>query len=252
MPGSCLRGSDTCSSPKIFRYRRLGSTMDEARSLATQGYPSWSVVVAEEQYSGRGRHGREWISPRGGLWASVILRGGSLRVKLSLLPILFGAAVARSIDDLYGVITGIKWPNDVYLGGRKIAGILIESMSKGGDIEFVVVGLGVNTNFRYAGHGLERVMGGSLLDMTGMEIDNLELLGRILSDARRLMSSPRELLRIYNSKLTLLGRTVAVRRLGGGVARGEVLGVDEDGAMLLREGRTILRVAPDEVEKVLL
>ena len=123
-------------------YEDVGSTNDIAIADAAAGAPEGAVVAANAQSSGRGRLGRSWASPPGaGLYVSVILR--PRREALSLLTIAAGVAVADGIEAATGLGTRVKWPNDVYLGARKLAGILAEAGSSAAG-EHVVVGFGIN------------------------------------------------------------------------------------------------------------
>ena len=103
--------------------------MDTARVLARAGAPEWTVVVAEEQTGGRGRLGRRWYSPRGGLWMSVVLRPRLETGRTHLLNIAGALAVRDAVRSSYGVNAYLKWPNDVLVGGRKLACLLYTSPS---------------------------------------------------------------------------------------------------------------------------
>jgi len=122
-----------------------GSTQDEARRLAENGAPHGLLVWAGEQTAGRGRMARGWQSPaRAGLWFSVVLRPAQAAERLGSLPLAAGAAVGLALDGLAPGRVRLKWPNDVLLDGRKVAGILVEGHAVDGNIEHAVVGVGVN------------------------------------------------------------------------------------------------------------
>ncbi|HVQ24790.1 MAG TPA: biotin--[acetyl-CoA-carboxylase] ligase, partial [Planctomycetota bacterium] len=127
--------------PALEWHDELGSTSDRLKDLARAGAPAWTVVVGERQTGGRGREGRTWQSPKGGLYLSVLLRPASERV--SLIPLAAGIAVAEAVLE-FGVRAELKWPNDVLVSGRKLAGILAEASSSGSGVEWVVLGVGVN------------------------------------------------------------------------------------------------------------
>lgn len=127
--------------PTVEAWSTLSSTNDRGRELARNGAAAWSVVVAEHQTAGRGRVGRRWTTEAGSaLTLSVVLRPRS-PAQAGLLPLLTGVAVARAIEHLdpAGVRVGLKWPNDVWLGRGKLAGILCEAVG-----DAVVVGVGIN------------------------------------------------------------------------------------------------------------
>jgi BirA family biotin operon repressor/biotin-[acetyl-CoA-carboxylase] ligase len=132
-------------SPEVHLFESLGSSNDVARRLASVGAPPGTVVLAEEQVAGRGRAGRSWASPPGlGLWFSVVgpPAGGTNR---GVLPLRVGLAVATALDPFLGpTAVGIKWPNDLWVGERKLGGILCEASWEGERPGAVVAGVGLN------------------------------------------------------------------------------------------------------------
>jgi BirA family biotin operon repressor/biotin-[acetyl-CoA-carboxylase] ligase len=130
----------------ILHLDVTGSTNDRARALASAGAPSGTVVIAEEQTAGRGRQGRSWVAPRGlALTLSIVFTpdGGLIAGALELLPLAVPLAVCESCESVASVGCGIKWPNDVWVAQRKLAGILIESRPRDG---WAVIGIGVNVD----------------------------------------------------------------------------------------------------------
>jgi len=126
-------------------HETIGSTQDEARRMARGGAPEGHLVWAGEQTAGRGRLARHWHSaPLAGLWFSVILRPQRAATELGALPLAVGAAVATVLDLRAPGLIGLKWPNDVLLDGRKVAGILVEAHTTAGIVNDAVVGIGIN------------------------------------------------------------------------------------------------------------
>lgn len=131
----------------MVRLAATDSTNDVALQCAAEGGAEGTLVVADEQRSGRGRHGRQWHSPAGrNLYCSVILRPTEARRQWPELSWVTAAALAATLRDLGVEGLGIKYPNDVYVGGRKVAGILLETRSGPGAPAAVVAGIGVNVN----------------------------------------------------------------------------------------------------------
>jgi len=230
--------------PFLEVFRTIGSTNDRARELKLYGRPDGSLVIADEQTSGRGREGRKWYSAvDGGIWMSWIAPPLPDRSTGSTLPLLVGLAVAEAIEaECPGVDIGVKWPNDLLIDGKKCAGILCE---RAGDR--VVVGIGINVR------PFDADVAGSLPDATsledagGMRVSRTLLVGRILSRLDRWVTaeSPdrselaaRELRR----RDVLLGREVTVGG-GGQIVEGVARGIDADGALeLQRPDGSIRRV----------
>ena len=138
----------SCCERKIFVYDNLESTNTHAMFLASKGEQEGTVVIADSQTAGRGRFGRIWISPSGvNLYMSVILRPPVPAGKAWILTLLGTMAVVGAIEKLAGLRADVKWPNDVFLNGKKTAGVLAETSSGSGNtINHLVLGIGVNLN----------------------------------------------------------------------------------------------------------
>lgn len=130
---------------EILTFGRIGSTNDVAIALARSGASEGTLVVAEEQTSGRGRLGRNWYSPAGkGLWFSIVLKPSLLAEEVVTISLAAALGVAEVLRDRYGIPAELKWPNDIVVRSRKICGILTEGDFLTGEIESVVVGIGIN------------------------------------------------------------------------------------------------------------
>jgi BirA family biotin operon repressor/biotin-[acetyl-CoA-carboxylase] ligase len=131
----------------IRHYLEISSTNDAARQFAEQGVPEGTVVLAEEQTQGRGRLGRPWLSERGtGIYASILLRPVVKPRDAAVLTLVAAVAASQAIEQACGLITDIKWPNDLLLSGRKCCGILSEMQAERDEIQYVIVGIGINVN----------------------------------------------------------------------------------------------------------
>jgi BirA family transcriptional regulator, biotin operon repressor / biotin---[acetyl-CoA-carboxylase] ligase len=227
----------------------LSSTNDRMRELARSGVPEWSVVVADAQSAGRGRSGRGWASPPGNLFLSLLLRPAGEARGLGLLPLAAGVAVAEAVEP-WGVASALKWPNDVLVGDRKLAGILVESASGAQGIDWAVVGIGVNVSLDPGGLEAQlRERATSVLSETGKRVSCLEVgaavLGRLavwyhdLSDGR--------VLEAWRARsVPWWGRDVELQASQGPL-RGRLAGIDEAGALLLEQaGGAELRILSGE------
>jgi BirA family biotin operon repressor/biotin-[acetyl-CoA-carboxylase] ligase len=131
----------------IIFSRNIASTNDLAKELASKGAEEGTVILSETQSAGRGRFGRAWISPRGGLWFSVVFKPRKLKpAEAGRLAFVAGLAVADTLHALYRLPVETKWPNDVLVKGRKICGIIIETNTTGSVVNYVIVGVGINAN----------------------------------------------------------------------------------------------------------
>ena len=217
-------------------YQSTGSTMDDAAQWARDGADEGGVVVAETQTASRGRLGRRWISDEGNLYFSVLFRPEP--DALPLLSPLAGVAVARSIRQVAGLHPSIKWPNDIMIEGRKVAGILAESALSGSHVNHAVVGIGVNVALDVSADPEIAATATSLNHASGSEIDRAELLRRILQhmDALYLdLKRGRSPIAEWRRWLDTLGQRVTVTHHGA-TDTGLAEDIDEHGNLRLRTG----------------
>lgn len=129
--------------PAVLLFDQVGSTLDVAHRIAPDA-ASGTLVLADEQTAGRGRHGRRWTSaPGSGIWLTLIERPTDVRA-LDVLSLRCGLYAAEALDAMAGSRVGVKWPNDLYVGERKLAGILIETRWRGTAPDWVAIGFGIN------------------------------------------------------------------------------------------------------------
>lgn len=134
----------TLGLPRVIAVSRVGSTMDAAHALAAEGAPAGTLVIAEEQTAGRGRGGRVWTSRQGtGLWMTLIERPRT-DDGLDVLSLRVGLRLAPVLERWTPTPIRLKWPNDLFVGNRKLAGVLIEARWRGARADWVAIGLGVN------------------------------------------------------------------------------------------------------------
>ncbi len=228
--------------PVIFN-QSLDSTNLTAKKLADSGTVDGTVVLCDEQSSGRGRQGRDWQATPGlDLTFSAVVR--NLSDRMSLLPVAAAVAVCESCDDVAGTDTRIKWPNDVWIGRNKVAGILIEAKPRG-DWAVVGVGLNVNSQKEHFPESL-RDQATSLLIKTDNEVERETLLRSFLECLDKHVEELRDgttahLLRFYRSRDVLRGLTIGWEA-GGSEHRGRAEGIDDSGNLIVstRDGQATL------------
>jgi len=134
---------------EVISYNKIDSTNTIAYELAEKGVKEGTVILAEEQAKGRGRHGRGWMSPPGsGIYMSVILRPRITPDEISRITLLAAVAAAQAVRETTGLAASIKWPNDILVNDRKVCGILTEIKAEQDSIDFIVIGIGINVNTR--------------------------------------------------------------------------------------------------------
>lgn len=225
---------------ELVYFAETDSTNDRAHELAKAGAVEGTVVVADAQQAGKGRLGRRWESPSGvNLYLSIILRPPIAPRFASQLTFLSAAAVARAITQITGLTPTVKWPNDVLLDGCKVAGLLNELDAETERIRYLVLGIGVNINMRREQFPDDlRYPASSLALACGGEVSRLLFARTLLQQLDALYSQYRSqgfkpILQAWQEHFALTGQAVEVD-CQGRVVRGRVVGLDDDGALLLR------------------
>jgi BirA family biotin operon repressor/biotin-[acetyl-CoA-carboxylase] ligase len=247
--GHAVRAAGIDAVPVWFDEVR--STNDEARRLAAEGAPEWTVVAAAHQTAGRGRLGRRWLDvPGRSLLCSVILRprlgpdDGHLLTLATAVDLLEAAGVSG---------LGAKWPNDIVAGERKCAGILAEAQVRDGAFDHVVLGVGVNVTAGPEDLPEELRDTATSLAIEGASVDRHGLLTAFLGALRARLDGdgfPRGVVEAYRPRCRTLGRRVRATTTSGNGVEGRAVDVDERGNLLVERDGRIERVSFGEVEHV--
>jgi BirA family transcriptional regulator, biotin operon repressor / biotin---[acetyl-CoA-carboxylase] ligase len=218
-------------SPRVH-YRKTDSTNQRARELADEGALHGTLVTADEQEFGRGRQGRVWTAPPGtAVLMSLILR--DLDERHALLPLAAAVAVCRACEDAGPVTPAVKWPNDVWIDGRKVAGILIEGRPQEG---WAVLGVGLNVTTDAFPDELSETA--TSLRLAGVETTPAQMLEALLASLSEwLEAPPNAVLAAWRDRDALKGERV---RWSGG--EGVAGGIDDSGALMVetRDGNVTL------------
>ncbi|HEY5061654.1 MAG TPA: biotin--[acetyl-CoA-carboxylase] ligase [Gemmatimonadaceae bacterium] len=231
--GCC--GADLASRfalPRVDVFDTIGSTLDVAHDLASRGAAAGTLVLADEQTAGRGRAGRHWRSDRGaGIWLTLIERPRDVEA-LGVLSLRIGLALAPVLEAFSAEPIGVKWPNDLYAGGRKLAGVLVEVRWRDGAPEWAAMGVGINVRLPAGETGAAALRPGvnriSVLDAVLPALRRASLLGGLLDEQE---------LEAYSV------RDVAAGRACIAPVAGIVRGVDRAGALLVESPAGSTRVA---------
>lgn len=225
---------------EIHYLTEVGSTNETARSLAEEGAPEGTIVLAEIQTGGRGRLGRMWVSPFGkGIWMSLILRPPIAPPAAPHLTLAAAVAVARAVREVTGLPAGIKWPNDLLVNGRKVCGILTEMKAEVDAVHYIVVGIGINVNLRAEDLPPDvRELATSLMMELGAAVPRVRLAREVLSRLSELYSlylqegfpPVREAWKEMN---ITLGKRVKVSSTWDEY-HGTAVDIDNEGALLVR------------------
>jgi BirA family transcriptional regulator, biotin operon repressor / biotin---[acetyl-CoA-carboxylase] ligase len=236
---------------RLLTFDTVGSTNDEAKTLARAGAVAGTLVWAKQQTAGRGRRGRAWTSPPGNLYVSIIVRPGVSPVRAAQLSFVAALGLGEALLELAGprLPLSYKWPNDLLLDGRKLAGILLESETSGAElVDFVVIGIGVNLaskpeNVEFPATSLAEQR---ILDITADML--LRALVEHFDDwhtrwCRDGFASVRE---AWLARATGIGEAVVVR-LAHAAFSGRLVDLDAEGALIIDAADGRRRIAAGEV-----
>ena len=237
---------------EIVHLTETASTNTLAMDLAHKGAADGTVVIAETQTGGKGRLGRAWTSPRGNLYLSVILRPAVPVHKAPLITLMGAVAVAAAIRENLGIPAGIKWPNDILIDGKKIAGLLTEMSAEPDRIRHIVLGIGVNVNMDVRELAPDvRKTATTLAAVTGTRVDRTALARTLLAGLekwyQRFLKNEADVLDAWKELNVTLGNRVAVSGAGT-MLEGLARGIDAEGRLIIRlDDGTLLPVTAGDV-----
>ena len=224
----------------IYYKEKVDSSNNVAKKLANEGCADGLLVVAEEQGAGKGRLSRGWISPYAkGIWFSIVLKPPFLPQEASKCTLLAAVAVVKAINKIKGVQAAIKWPNDILLLGKKLVGILTEMNAEFGHINYVVIGIGINTNAVPDDYPEEvRPLAVSVADAAAEPFTRVELLADILLNMEQLYETAvkegfKPVLEEWRKYSCTLGQQVKVIAPDSTYC-GTALDIDEEGLLMVR------------------
>lgn len=239
-PGEISAGINVKIIGKEIKYfKEIDSTNMAAREMAAS-MDEGTVVIAESQTAGRGRLGRKWISPEGGIWLSIILKPRIQPVHAPRITLLAGVSVAKAVRTL-DLPAKIKWPNDILINGRKVCGILTEIGAEADLIEYIIVGIGIDANVDIDSFPEEiRDSSTSLMKETGKKINRVDFVRRLLEefDAIYLKFQKEDyppILEEWRKLSATIGEWVKITTQSRSIY-GEAVGIDNEGSLILETG----------------
>lgn len=222
---------------KVIFMPTVDSTNEECKRLASEGEKEGTLVVADEQTGGKGRRGRLWKSEKGsGIWMSIILRPEISPWNVSSITLVAGLAVSKAVKEVSGLDAGIKWPNDIYVNGKKLCGILTEMSAQIQQVDFVVVGIGINVNTQYFPSELENIAC-SLYTEANVKFERNKIIASVWENFEKLYDVFKEkgfeaLKKEYEENCINIGKRVRVIAKDGYEA--ETVGINENGELLVK------------------
>lgn len=237
----------------IMTYRKsAGSTQDIALSMASRQNSNGAIVIAEQQSGGRGRMKRKWVSPKGGIWLSVVLKPLIPTAASTMLPFAAAVAVADAISTT-GIEPTLKWPNDVMVGGQKVAGILLDMSAEAETVNYAVIGIGINANVDTSKIKVDREGRPPITSLKrelGHDVNRLVLAAALLEKlehhCQALEQNPSSIIAAWRARSDMIGKNIAVVQQGKEI-RGVAADIKDDGSLLVQTRQGDVTVVSGDV-----
>jgi BirA family biotin operon repressor/biotin-[acetyl-CoA-carboxylase] ligase len=231
---------------EIYIYKEVVSTNNVAKFLAGNGAPEGTVIISKTQTKGKGTRGRQWKSPEGGTWLTIILRPEFTPSKAPLLTLATGVAVAKTLRK-YDLNAEIKWPNDILINGKKISGILTEANAKFATLDYVVVGVGIDSNV-----DLDKISFLDNYEITSIknelqeDIDENKLIAEFLNEFETIYNELKEnnfkdMLYRWRRLSNTIGNFVEIHQPLGKTLKGYAIGINKKGALIIEQNNGELK-----------
>ncbi len=241
---------------QAYYFDMLDSTQNQALKMANDPKNNGSVVVASMQTGGKGRDGRKWVSPKGGIWISVILQPRFDISMMTLFPIASSLALSIAIEKLFSITPELKWPNDLTIEGKKVAGMLVDASLESNQIENLVLGVGIN--FNVDAKQIEKSLkqtpnfyGVTSLNQQKTNIKSVQLVKTFLVELEKIYESlvkkhSKEVVKEWTKRSSTIGKNVELRTDSGKIM-GMAIKIEEDGALVVLENKKHRRVLAGDI-----
>lgn len=234
---------------KIYYFGTIDSTQNFAIELAKRPHENGSLVIADRQTQGRGRLNRKWVSPKGGIWMSILLRPNFEPSYTSLFPMATSLALAVSIEKTLKIKTELKWPNDVTIKGNKVAGILIDASVESNKIDYLIIGIGINFKINPGTISKsinQKKYGIATLVSKDQGTRPAELVQQFLLELEKtynniLTGNVGTIRKEWIKRSSTIGKNVTITTTTG-TLKGKVTGIDKTGALILSRNGIVQHV----------
>ena len=226
---------------ELYIYNELSSTNTLAKFLSESGAENGTVIISEKQTQAKGRSGKEWSSPLGGIWLSIILKPDVDHSKIPLITLATGVAVAKALEKIGIEDAEIKWPNDIIINDKKVCGILTEAVTNFNTIENVIVGVGIDANLKIEDFPEELQEGTTTIsEILGKDIDENLLIKTFLEEFEKISDlfnhrGYETILKEWRKRSYTIGKIVEVRKPFNKYYDGYVIGISREGALVIEK-----------------
>ena len=257
LPWEITSGLETKTlGQQAYYLDSIDSTQNQALKMVNDSKNDGAIIIAEKQTGGRGRSGRKWISPKGGIWFSIILHPKFDITNITLFPIASSLALAYAIEKTCKISAELKWPNDLTIKGKKLAGMLVDASFESNKIENLVLGVGINFNVDVK--KMEKILkktsnyyGIASLNEQKNKIKPIKLIQTFLVELEKIYgllntSQTKKIISEWTKRSSTIGKKVEINTVNGKI-KGEAVKIDEDGGLLIRNKGKINKVIAGDI-----
>ena len=241
---------------RVYYFDEIDSTQNYALQISNNKNENGTVIVAEKQTDGKGRLNRKWYSPEGGIWLSVIIHPEFQISDATIIPLAASLALCESIKKVHKIKTDVKWPNDITIDGKKVAGMLIDTSIQGNKVENLVLGIGINfaVNIQQIEKRLKNspnFYGVTSLFPEKNKPSKIELLVQFLLELEKVINSlikgkNAQIIKDWSKHTNMFGKTISVNT-GNGKISGIAKKIDSDEALIIKTGAKNRRIFVGDV-----
>jgi len=236
---------------RVYYFDTIDSTQNFAIKISSNPIENGAVIISQKQARGRGRFGRRWLSPQGGIWLSIVLHPTFDISVITLFPIASSLALANAIEKTFQIDSKLKWPNDVTIKGKKVAGMLVDASVESNKIEYLVLGVGIN--FQVNSKQLEKSLKKtenfygvtSLIDKNENQspillvqnfLNELENIIELLNKEKRKI-----IIKNWTKKSSSIGKNITISTYADKI-NGKAIKLDDDGALVIKNNKNTQRI----------
>ena len=241
---------------KAYYFDSIDSTQNQALKIANEPENNGAVIIAATQTGGKGRTGRKWISPKGGIWFSIILHPKFDISITTLFPIASSLALSKAIENTFEITPELKWPNDLTIKGKKIAGILVDAAFESNKIESLVLGVGINFNvdikaIKKTLKDTPNFYGVASLSEQNKKVKPIQLVQNFFVELEKIYEllnkkQTKKIILDWTKRSSTLGKNVEINTTDGKI-KGKATKIDEDGALIISNKSKTYKVIAGDV-----
>jgi len=241
---------------RAYYFDLIDSTQNQALKMADEPANNGTVIIAAKQTGGKGRSGRKWISPKGGIWLSIILQPKFDISITTLFPIASALALSNALEKTFKISPELKWPNDLTIKGKKVAGMLVDVSLESNKIENLVLGVGIN--FDVDVKQIEKTLKGSpnfygvvSLSEQKKKVKPIQLVQTFLVELEKIYEllntkQTKKIISEWTKRSSTIGKSVEVETRDGKI-KGKAIKIDEDGALIVSDNNKINRIIAGDI-----